>query len=143
MATSTEDRKAHVRAVERIVNDQDYDLLSEIFAEDLTNHFHGGREEYSGRDEFQAYLSEFHEAFPDGTISIEQVVAEDDMVAVRYTGSGTHEGEFRGIPPTGEEVRMSGMRIVRFEDGKIAEVWGQRDDLGTLAQIGVVEPPAD
>lgn len=143
MATTNQQNKEIVRRVETAVNEQDDDLLAEIFAEDLEHHFHGGREEYSGIDEFREYLSEFHEAFPDGTISIEQMVAEDDEVAVRYTGSGTHEGEFRGVPPTGQEVELSGMRIARIEDGKIAEVWGQRDDLGQLVQLGVVEPPAD
>lgn len=59
----------------------------------------------------------------------------------RYTGTGTHEGEYEGIEPTGTEVQLSGMRFCRLEDGKLVEVWGQRDDLGLLAQLGVVELP--
>ena len=143
MATTSEQRKARVRRVETAVNEQDHELLSEIFAEDLVHHFHGGRERYDGLDEYREHLRAFHEAFPDGTISMEEMVAEGDLVAVRYTASGTHEGEFMGVPPTGEAVEFSGMRIVRLADGKIAEAWGQRDDLGLLVQLGVVEPPAD
>lgn len=143
MATRTDENRETVRGVETAVNQQDDELLEEIFAADLSHHFHGGRETYGGLDEFRAYLREFHGAFPDGTISIEQVVAEGDLVAVRYTGSGTHEGAFMGVPPTGEEVALSGMRIARLEDGKITEVWGQRDDLGLLVQLGVVDSPGD
>lgn len=123
------------------MNERDHDLLADIFAEDVVHHFHRGREEYSGIDGFRAYLDGFYGGFPDGTITTERMVAEGDLVAVRYTGVGTREGEFRSVPPTGETVRLSGMRIVRIGDEKIAEVWGQRDDLGQLVQVGAVEPP--
>lgn len=141
MTTTTAEKKDHVRRVETAVNDQDYDLVSEIFAEDLVVHFHGGREEIDGLDEFKSYLGATYEAFPDLTISLKEVVGEDDLVAVRFTGTGTHKGEYNGIEPTGEEVRLSGMRFCRLDDGKIVEVWGQRDDLGVLVQLDVVEPP--
>lgn len=141
--TTTAELKDHVRRVETAVNEQDHDLVSEIFAEDLVVHFHGGREEIHGLDEFKAYLTETYEAFPDLTISLKEMVGEGDMVAVRYTGTGTHEGEYDGIAPTGEEVQLSGMRFCRIEDGKISEVWGQRDDLGLLDQLGVVELPEE
>ncbi|WP_458207929.1 ester cyclase [Haladaptatus sp. NG-SE-30] len=140
MATPHEN-KEHVQRVESAVNEQDQAILSEIFAEDFIVHFHGGREELHGLDEYLDYLEEFYEAFPDLTINFEEMVAEDDMVTVRYTGSGTHEGEYQGIEPTGRTVDVSGMRIVRVADGEIVEVWGQRDDLGMLDQLGIVEPP--
>ena len=143
MATRIQENKEHVRRVETAINEQDNELLSEIFAEDLVHQFHGGREQYDGLDEYREHLRAFHEAFPDGTIAMEEMVAEGDHVAVRYTASGTHEDEFMGVPPTGREVAFSGMRIVRLADGKIAEVWGQRDDLGLLVQLGAVDPPAD
>jgi predicted ester cyclase len=57
-------------------------------------------------------------------MTFEDVIGEDDRVAVRYTGTGTHEGEYQGIAPTGEEVRLSGMRFCRLDGGKIVEVWG-------------------
>ena len=133
--------KEHVRRVEDMVNDKDQEVLSEIFADDLVVHFHGGREELHGLDEYREYLAETYEGFPDLTITFEDVIAEDDKVSVRYTGSGTHEGEYEGIEPTGETVDLSGMRIVRVEDGEIVEAWGQRDDIGVLAQLEVVEPP--
>lgn len=141
MATTVQENKEHVRRVETAVNEQDQDVLSEIFAEDFVVRFHGGREELRGLDEFKHYLQAMYEAFPDLTITFEDVIGEDDTVVIRYTGTGTHEGEYEGIEPTGETVDVSGMRIARLDDGKIVEVWGQRDDLGLLAQLGVVDPP--
>lgn len=141
MVTTTSENKEHVRRVETAVNDQDHDVLSEIFIDDLTIHFHGGREELTGLDAFRAYLTELYDAFPDITVNFQEMIEEDDMVAVRYTGTGTHKGEYGGIAPTGERIQLSGMRFCRLKEGKIAEVWGQRDDLGQLVQLGVVEPP--
>jgi len=141
MATSIQDKKAVVQRVEAMVNDQDLDVVPELFAEDLVVRFHGGREELQGRDEFSAYLAETFEAFPDLSMTFEELVGEGDTVVVRYTGRGTHVGEYRGVKPTGQSVDLSGMRIARVEDGNITEAWGQRDDLGVLAQLGVVEPP--
>jgi steroid delta-isomerase-like uncharacterized protein len=139
--TTTDDNEAVVRRVETAVNDRDDRLLSEIFAEDFAVHYHGGREERRGLEEYRDYLKERYEAFPDLTIDFEQVVAAGDVVAVRYTARGTHEGAFAGVEPTGETVDFSGMRIVLVEGGKITEAWGQRDDLGILTQLGAVDPP--
>lgn len=141
MATSTQEKKAVVQRVEAMVNDHDLDVIPEIFADDLVVRFHGGREELHGHEEFGAYLGETFEAFPDLSITFEELVGEGDTVVVRYTGRGTHEGTYRGIEPTGQSVDLSGMRIARVEDGEITEAWGQRDDLGVLAQLGVVQPP--
>ena len=141
MSTTTQENKELVRKVEQMVNEQDHEVLSEIFADEFVVHFHGGREEVHGLDEFEEYLQSTYDAFPDLTITFEDMVAEGDMVTVRYTGTGTHEGEYEGIEPTGEKVDVAGMRIARVEDGKIVEAWGQRDDIGVLAQMGVVEPP--
>lgn len=69
----------------------------------------------------------------------EHVIAEDDLVAGRWTVSGTHEGEFEGIPPTGEEVEVPASGLFQVENGGIVEAWLTYDRLGLLQQIGVVE----
>lgn len=127
--------------VESAVNQQYQEVLSEIFAEDFVVRFHGGREELHGLGEFRDYLQTLYDAFFDLTITFEDVIGEDDTVVVRYSGTGTHEGEYKGIEPTGKTVDISGMRIARIDDDKIVEVWGQRDDLGLLAQLEVVDLP--
>ena len=63
------------------------------------------------------------------------------IVAVRYDMTGTHEGEFQGIAPSGTEVGAQGMNFFRLEDGKLAEKWSDKDVLGFLQQLGVIPTP--
>jgi predicted ester cyclase len=63
-------------------------------------------------------------------------VADDDNVAIAYTLTGTHRGDFMGIAPTGRKVSARGVQIARFENGKLVERWGSSDQLGILQQIG-------
>ncbi len=80
-------------------------------------------------------------AFPDWQPTIEDMIAEGDKVVVRFRGSGTHKGEFMGIPPTGKQVTMMAIAIHRIAGGKIVENWLQADMLGMMVQLGVVPPP--
>ena len=80
-------------------------------------------------------------AFPDLHFEIEELVAEEDIVAGRLTMSGTHEGPLMGTPPTGRSVRTNHMHFVRFKDGKAVEHWGVREDLGMMRQLGLVVLP--
>ena len=80
----------------------------------------------------------FFHAFPDLAGAVEDVVAEEDKVAVRFSGTGTHKGEFFGIPPTGKAIKITGMNIFRIADGKIVEHWNNADDLGLMQQLGVI-----
>lgn len=90
-------------------------------------------------------LIQFHEklraAFPDLSVTVEQMVADDDNVAIAYTIAGTHEGKFMGIPPTGRPVKARGMQVSRFQNGQIVERWESSDELGILQQIGAFPPP--
>ena len=89
----------------------------------------------------KAQLSDVLEAFPDFEATVEDVVTEGETVAMRVTLSGTHEGEFMGIEPTGESFRVGNMVFTRVEDGRIVERWIQPDTLGMLVQIGAVDSP--
>lgn len=73
-----------------------------------------------------------------GHWEIHDVIADDDRVVVRWTGTGTHDHEVMGIPPTGKHVEVDAISILRIEDGKIAENWTVWDTLGMLQQLGVV-----
>ena len=75
-------------------------------------------------------------AFPDITIEVEDVVTEGDMLVFRSTMRGTHEGEFLGLPPTGRQVVVGLLDLVRIEDGRFAEQWGGPDMLDLVRQIG-------
>jgi predicted ester cyclase len=83
----------------------------------------------------------FHHGFPDWRETIDDVVAEGDRVVIRVTGSGTHQGEFQGIPPTDRQVTATGIGIGRIENGRIAESWAAYDALGMMQQLGVIPAP--
>lgn len=76
-------------------------------------------------------------AFPDLHVAIEDVIAEGDKVVYRNTVTGTHQGEYRGLPPTGRSVRYAEIFVLRFAGGRIAEIWGVVDVLAQLRQLGV------
>ena len=77
-------------------------------------------------------------AFPDLHVAVEDVIAEGDRVVARNTVTGTHRGEYRGMPPTGRSVTYGEIFIFRFEDGRIAEIWGVVDVFAQLRQLGAV-----
>lgn len=91
----------------------------------------------AGPEGFAQFFTLFRSAFPDLNIAVEHMVADDDNVAFAYTVTGTHQGDFMGIPATGKRISARGLQIARFEDGKMVERWGSSDELGILKQLGV------
>ncbi len=94
----------------------------------------------NGPEGFIEFFQKFRAAFPDLKVAVETMVADEKQVAIAYTVTGTHQGEFQGIAPTGKKIKARGVQIARFEDGKIAERWGSSDELGMLKQIGAATP---
>jgi steroid delta-isomerase-like uncharacterized protein len=90
----------------------------------------------------KAFCTAMRRAFPDWYATVEELVAEGDQVAERWTGRGTHRGEFQGIPPTGKQVAVPGVVFYRIQAGKIAEFRGSFDMLSMLQQLGVSPMPA-
>jgi predicted ester cyclase len=87
------------------------------------------------------FLAGFVEGFPDLRITIEDAVAEGDLVAQRVHFEGTHTGEFQGLPPTNRKVDFHGLELNRFVDGRVAEHWFQLDSLTLLQQLGLTVVP--
>ena len=77
-------------------------------------------------------------AFPDLHVAVEDLIAEGDKVVARNTVTGTHRGEYRGLPPTGKSVTYNEIFVVRFADGRIAEIWGVVDVLSQMRQLGMI-----
>lgn len=121
-------------------NDRDHETLHELLAADAVEH--GVHEEIEGAEAIVEYLEGHFEAFPDYTGSTEAVVAQDDLVTVRYTARGTHTGEYKGVDPTGHQAEWTGISIYRVGDGEIVEVWVEEDRLGLLEQLELVDRPA-
>jgi predicted ester cyclase len=88
-------------------------------------------------DAWVAFLRTFLEGFPDLHLEVQDTVADEEMNAQRILFTGTHTGLFRGLPPTGRQVRFSGLEITRMVDGKAAEHWFQMDMLTMLEQLGL------
>ena len=122
------------------ISQGDLALAEEIIAPDFHDHTNPPGMQH-GIDGHKAVVTLFRAAFPGLRFVPEEMVAEGDRVAVRTTMHGTHQGEFFGIPPTGRRVTVSGTHILRIADGKIAEHWGNNDDLGLMQQLGVVPTP--
>ena len=89
-----------------------------------------------GPEGFIKFFTMLRTAFPDLKIAVDHMVADDDNVAFAYTVTGTHSGDFLGVPATGKSISARGMQITRFENGKQVERWGSSDQLGILQQIG-------
>ena len=95
--------------------------------------------EVRGANYLKEEIEYFRNAVPDLTYTVEDQVAEGDKVVTRYTATGTHQGEFFGVAPTGKRIEMSGIQIDRFgESGKMVEEWPEYDLLGAMKQMGAV-----
>jgi steroid delta-isomerase-like uncharacterized protein len=90
-----------------------------------------------GHDEMENFVAATRTAFPDWRVVIDTVIAEGPNVAVRWSGTVTHEGEFHGILPTGKRIHVSGINVYQTEEGKIAAEWEQMDSVGMLRQLGM------
>ena len=86
-------------------------------------------------------FAEFRAAFPDFHAAPDTIVADEDSIAMAYTMTGTHTGPLMGFPPTGKKMKIRGVQIFKFKDGKVIERWGSSDELGMLQQLGVTQTP--
>jgi steroid delta-isomerase-like uncharacterized protein len=111
--------------------------VEEVFGPDLVLH-DGTDGELRGLDQMRAFLASYRAAFADARSTVEQQVAEGDLVVTRWRARGTHTGKFQGLAPTMRPFTLTGTTIERIEGDRIVEVWVYRDDLGLLRQLGVV-----
>lgn len=140
---SAEQNKALVRRfVEEVQSRGNIDALDEICSPEFVNHSAppGVPSNCEGVKQLTAM---FRQAFPDSYFSVEDMLAEGDKVATRKTFHGSHQGEFMGIPPTGQQVSMELIDIVRIADGRVVEHWAVGDNLGMMQQLGIVPRPGD
>jgi len=138
---STEENKALVRRfVDEVQSEGNIDAIDDLCSPEFVNHSAppGVPSNCEGVKQVTAM---FRQAFPDSYFTVEGMVAEGDKVATRKTFHGTHQGEFMGIPPTGQQVSIGLIDIVRIAGGKVVEHWSMGDSLGMLQQLGVIPTP--
>jgi steroid delta-isomerase-like uncharacterized protein len=129
------------RYVEEVGNKGNLELADEIFDRYLAHQPDGSVLE-RGPEDVKRFMGEFRSAFPDLHTIIEEQIAEGDKVVSRWRMRGTHEGEFRGILPTGKELGITGIGIFRFSsEGKVVESWDNFDQLGMMRQLGAIPSP--
>jgi steroid delta-isomerase-like uncharacterized protein len=119
------------------VNTGDLEKIREVVAADSVDH-DAAADQAPGPEGFIHFFTGLRAAFPDLKVDLDHLVTDDDNVAFAYTITGTHQGVLEGIPPTGKKIKVRGMQIGRFENGKLVERWGCSDQLGILKQIGVI-----
>ena len=134
---SRENKAIVRRYLQEAINQRNRDVLDEIFAPEFVDHT-AVPGQAPGAEGLKQFFAKMDAGFPDFHAVVEDVIAEGDKVAVRFTFHGTHQGEFMDIPPTGRRVTMSGIDILRVVDGKVVELWGQEDVLGMMRQLGAV-----
>jgi len=139
-AQETSNKATVVRLMEAI-NSGDMELITqtidEVFEPDVKQHTPF---EVTGVQTMKEMVfGRLHQAFPDIHITIEDLIEEGDKVVEKDTVTGTHQGEFNGIPPTGRSVSYSEIFIMRFANGRIAEIWGVVDIFTQMKQLGLIQ----
>ena len=118
-------------------------IVGEIFAPDFIE-----REQLppgipNGREGVKVLTTMLRSAFPDFKATIDDILAEGDKVVIRMTWSGTHKGEFMGVPATGKRVSFGVIDIIRTTNGKLVEHWGQMDSMSLMQQLGAIPAPVE
>ena len=140
---STDENKAIARRFIQAWSAGGIGIIDELAAPDITVAYTHYPEPIHGAESFKQMLTQTFASFPDMRITVDELIAEGDKVAVRWTYSGTHQGEeVFGIPPTGKEVRVSGITVYRIADGKVVEESGLVDAFSLMLQLGAVPAPA-
>ena len=117
-------------------NTRNHNIADEIIAPDYVGH--DPLTPTAGPAGVKTAVQQVLAAFPDLQFTRDETLSSGDRVVTRWTLSGTHRGEFKGVPPTGRAVTISGITVYRLVNGKIAESWSQWDTLGLMQQLGVV-----
>jgi steroid delta-isomerase-like uncharacterized protein len=138
----SEANKALSRRFTELFSTGDEALADEILDPEVVFHGTAGNGELRGVHAMKAFVAGYKRAFPEAHSTVEDQVAEGDKVVTRWRARGTHRGQLGPIPATDKEFAMDGITIERIEDGRIAEVWVARDELGLLRQLGVLPEPA-
>lgn len=124
--------------VEEGFNKGNLAALDAIFAADYQEHQFGLRPTLDGMKQDINFL---RTAFPDFHLAIEDMIASEDEVWARMTGTGTNHGPFMG-PPTGKAIKVTVVDVLRFKDGKVSDHWGVPDRFAAMIQLGLAPQPA-
>jgi len=140
-AMSIEENKAIVRRFfEELLSTDNFAVADEILSPDFRFYF-AGSPVAMDLESYMEFLVARRAAFPDRRFIVEDMIGEGDKVSARFTMRGTHKGEFRGIAPSGTELTMTGIDMIRLSEGKLVEDRVEVDQLGMMQQLGAETSP--
>ena len=125
--------------VEEAINKGNLSVLDELAHPNYV--YRSPDEELHGPQAIKDFLTAFRAAFPDLKVRIDDLIVTDEKVVDCFTLTGTHQSDFMGIPATGKPVKVNGIVISRFEEGKVIEEWELFDQLAMFQQLGIVSLP--
>lgn len=132
-----QNKQIAIRINEEVFNEKKMEAIDELFVENYV--WHGAPPGFPpGVAGVKIFVQAVHQAFPDYHVDTEDVIAEGDRVVVRCLGRGTHQGEFMGIPATGNSITIPCIVIYRMADGKAQEEWMIGDNLDLMQQLGAI-----
>ncbi|MGB6865835.1 MAG: ester cyclase [Candidatus Aminicenantaceae bacterium] len=138
-----EENMAFVRNVFDGLNKQNEAVYEEFYSPEYGWYFPANNPKALTREEEAGFVKLLWAAFPDIRWEIAEMIASGDTVMVRFTVSGTHEGEYQGLPPTGNKWETGGVWTARIKDGKLIEVREEADVLGWMQQLGMELKPKE
>ncbi|MGM5053879.1 ester cyclase [Rhizobium sp. 814_E9_N1_1] len=133
-----ERNKMAMRRFVEFINTASEQLAAELIAPEAIFHVPGRQEPLRGPDGYLEIIGMMRGGFPDIQWTLEEIIAEDDKIAARFTMRGTHQGPFLGVEPTGKSITVQAVNFYRLANGKFVEERGQPDLLSLLQQIGAV-----
>jgi steroid delta-isomerase-like uncharacterized protein len=126
------------RFLEEAFNSGKLDVVDELVAPEFVNHDAALPEPTVGIEAAKASINGYREAFPDLRLTVEQQLAEGELVTTRWSARGTHQGELMGMAATGKQATVTGITIDRIVEGRLVESWTNWDTLGLMQQLGVI-----
>ncbi len=123
--------------IEEVFNKGNLLVLDEVIHSDYR--YQSPTESMEGVEDLKAFVQAFREAFPDLHIRVLSQIAEGESVCTRISMTGTHRGDFLGLPATSKSVQLQGVVISRLQNGLIIEEWELLDQLTLLQQLGIAE----
>ena len=134
-ASTLEQNKAIVRRfIDEVFLKGDLDAVDQLLTDDFTPHTWGGMSD--GKRDLKEAIERVAAGISDEEMTIEDIIAESDLVALRLTSAATHTGEFMGMPASGKRYEIGEIHFFRLRDGKVAEHWHQADFMGMMKQLG-------
>lgn len=142
MTTSQSDNKEIIRRLnEEAWGEGNLDLVDDYVSDGYVEHNSASPEPIRGPEGYRENVEMVRAAFPDMDVTVDDLIQDGDKIAYRYSIVGTHEEPFMGIEPTGVEVEIAGTGIAQIENGQLVEGWSIADVMGTMQQLGVIDPP--